>query len=154
MTALALEAADAPADASALRAAPAMTLDTADIWAERLRLLVDRAARDPDVAAFERGDYQALVTVWDVDDCALAIATRAAAHAVALPAVDRAARLVRQLVGPAVVDYDYWRERAMSVPAGVIDREVDERCERAERRYHRLFATAPQVLASLADALR
>ena len=154
VTALALEAADAPADASALRAAPAMTLDTADIWAERLRLLVDRAARDPDVAAFERGDYQALVTVWDVDDCALAIATRAAAHAVALPAVDCAARLVRQLVGSAVVDYDYWRERAMSVPAGVIDREVDERCDRAERRYHRLFATAPQVLASLADALR
>ena len=41
----------------------------------------------------------------------------------------------------------------MSVPEGIVDREVDERHERATRRYHRLFATEPQVLASLADAL-
>ncbi len=154
VTSLALEAADALADASALRGAPAMTLGTTDAWAHQLRLLVARAAEAPDVTAFERGDYKALVTVWDVDDCALAIATRAAAHALALPAVDCAARLIRQLVGPAVVDYDYWRERAMSVPAGIIDREVDAQCDRAERRYHRFFATEPQVLASLADALR
>jgi hypothetical protein len=154
VTALALEAAEASADAVAVRGAPPVALATLADWEQRLRDLVDRLAREPDVAAYERGDYQALVTVLDVGDCALAIATRAAAGALDLPAVEHAARLVRQLVGPAVVDYDYWRDRAVSVPAGVVDREVDERCDRAKHRYQRFFAEAPRVLDALAAALR
>ena len=90
----------------------------------------------------------------NVDDCALAFATSAAASAIDLPAVDCAARLVRQLVGPAVVDYDIWRDLAVSVPIGVVDREIDEQCERAEHRYRRFFAAEPRVLASLAEVLR
>ncbi|HEY5933938.1 MAG TPA: hypothetical protein VIU61_04870 [Kofleriaceae bacterium] len=152
VTALALEAADATADAIAVRAAPAVTLATMADWEQRLRELVDRLARDPEVAAYERGEYKALVTVLDVDDCALAIATRAAASALDLPAVDRAARLVRQLVGPAVVEYDYWRDRSVSIPLGIVDREVDEHCDRAEHRYQRFFAA--EVVASLAELLR
>jgi hypothetical protein len=151
--ALALEAADAPEDAVALREAPAVTLATATDWTQRLGELVDRLAREPEVAAYERGDYTALVTVLDVDDCALAIATRAAASATDLPAVQCAARLVRQLVGPSVVDYDYWRGRSVSLPPGVVDPEVDERCDRAEHRYRRIFAAEARVLDSLAELL-
>ena len=154
VTSLALEAADAPADAVAVRGAPAVMLATTTDWEQRLGKLVERIAREPEVVAYERGDYKALVTVMDVDDCALAIATRAAASAIDLPAVDCAARLVRQLVGPAVVDYDHWRDRAISVPTGVIDREVDEQSDRAAHRYHRFFAAEPRVLASLAELLR
>lgn len=154
VTSLALDAADAPVDAAAVRGAPAVTLATMLDWEQRLGGLVERMAREPEVAAFERGDYQALVTVLNVDDCALVIATRAAAGAIDLPVLDCAARLVRQLVGPAVVDFDYWRDRAISIPAGIVDREVDEQCDRAERRYGRCFAAEPHVLASLAEALR
>jgi hypothetical protein len=114
VTALALDAADAPGDAAAVRAAPAFTLTTAADWEQLLRELVDRVVREPEVAVYERGDDKARTTVLDVDDCALVIAIRAAASAVDLPAVDYAVRLVRQLVGPAVVDYDYWRNRSFS----------------------------------------
>ena len=149
VTAFALEAADAPA--IAVHEAPAVTLATLAEWERRLRELVDRFARDPDVAAYERGDYKALVTVLDVDDCTLAIATRAAASALDLPAVDCAVRLVRQLVGPAVVDDDYWRDRSVSLPRGIVDPEVDEHCDRAEQRYQRFFAAEPRVVDSLAE---
>jgi hypothetical protein len=151
VTALTLEAADAPADAVAVRGTPAVTLATATDWEQLLGKLVDRVARESEVVAFERGDYKALVTVLDVDDCALALATRAAAGAIDLPAVECAARLVRQLVGPAVVDYDYWRGRTLTVPLGVVDPDVDEHCERAEHRYQRFFSTEPHVLTSLAE---
>jgi hypothetical protein len=154
VTSLALEAADAPADAVAMRGAPAMTLATMADWDQRLRELVDRLAREPEVAAYERGDYTALVTVLDVDDCALAFAARAAASSLDLPASDCAARLVRQLVGPAVVDYDYWRDRSLSLPDGVTDDEVDGHHDRAEHRYQRFFAAEPRVLATLAELLR
>jgi hypothetical protein len=154
LTALALEAADAEVDAVAVRGARALTLATVAGWERRLRELVERVAREPEVAAYERGAYKSLVTVLDVDDCSLAIATRAAASAIDLPAVDCAARLVRQLVGPAVVDFDYWRDRSGSVPPGFVDREVDENFDRAERRYDRFFAAEPRVLASLAELLR
>ncbi|MBL8620151.1 MAG: hypothetical protein JNK64_02580 [Myxococcales bacterium] len=154
VTSLALDAADARADAVAVRGAPALTLASADDWAQRLARLVDRVARDPEVAAFERGDYQALITIQGLEDCALVIATAAAARAVDLPAVACAARLVRQLVGPAVVDYDYWRDRAVWLPDGIVDGEVDEACDRAEHRYRRFFDAEPDVLASLAAALR
>ena len=154
VTALTLEAADAPEDAVVVRGAPAVTLATATDWEQRLRELVDRIGREPEVAAYERSDYKALVTVLDVDDCALVIATRAAASAIDLPAVECAARLVRQLVGPSVVDYDYWRGRSVSLPLGVVDPEVDERCDRAEHRYRRFFAAEARVLASLAELLR
>lgn len=154
VTSLALEAADAPADAVAVRDAPPVSLASAADWAQRLGRLVDRVARDPEVAAFERGDYQALITIQGLEDCALVIAAAAAARAVDLPAVTCAARLVRQLVGTAVVDYDYWRDRAVSLPAGIVDGEVDAQCDRAERRYRRFFAADADVLASLAERLR
>jgi hypothetical protein len=154
VTALALEAADAQTEAVAVRGAPALTLATMADWERRLRELVDRFARDPEVAAYERGDYTSLVTVLDVNDCALTIATHAAARAIEVPGVDLAARLVRQLVGPAVVEWDYWRDRSMSVPAGAADGDVDEHCDRAEHRYQLFFAVEPRVVASLAEVLR
>ena len=79
---------------------------------------------------------------------------RAAASALDLPATDRAARIVRQLVGPAVVDHDYWRDRSVSLPHFVVDGEVDEQHDRAEHRYQRFFAAGPRVLATLAELLR
>ena len=55
VTSLALDAADAPADAMAVRDAPALTLATTADWEQRLRTLVDRLACEPEVAADERG---------------------------------------------------------------------------------------------------
>ena len=98
LTALTLEAADAAADAVGIRGTPAVTLATTTDWEQLLGKLVDRVARESEVVAFERGDYKALVTVRGVDDCALAIATRAAAGAIDLPAVEFAARLVLGLI--------------------------------------------------------
>jgi hypothetical protein len=154
VTALALEAATASADAVAVREGPAVTLATATAWEQRLRELVDRFARDSEVAAYERGEYKALITILDVIDCPLVIATSAAASVVDLPAAEYAARLVRQLVGPPVVEFDYWRGMAMSVPAGINDTEVFEACDRAEDIYRRFFDTEQRVLASLAELLR
>ena len=55
--------------------------------------------------------------------------------------------------GPAVVDFDYWRERSMSVPSGFSDDEADRECDRAASRYQRFFDLDSAVQSSLASVL-
>lgn len=55
---------------------------------------------------------------------------------------------------PKVLSATRWRDRAVSLPAGIVDGEVDAQCDRAERRYRRFFAAVAGVLASLAERLR
>ena len=148
---LAMDAANLTIDAQSLRD---LTGGDDDVC-RHLDAFVAKRALDAETTAYERGEYRALITVLDVDDTAVMIGARAVEQAVGPSrSLSVASRALRQLVGPAVVDFDYWRERSASVPAGFSDGDADRECDRAELRYRRFFDLDEAVRASLESALR
>jgi hypothetical protein len=151
VTPVALEVAGLSTQAASLREVPALTLETDPVWEQRLGVLVESLAHNPEVASYERGDYKALITVLDVEwDCALAFCAQAIERAIGpdLKALALASRLIRQLVGPAVVEYDRVRDWSGEPWAG------EDREGRAEARYKPFFAAETLLVASLASLLQ